>query len=107
MVTLNSHSIIKEAGVKQANNVLKNFDIEVIGCNHNRQFAVMNEYATLKVLKHGKIIHEAGTGEDLIRKLGEILPDADLQQRRMSITEDYGRNVLEVQFDAPTHGRVK
>ena len=105
MVTLNSHSITRKAGVKQANHVLKDYDIELIGCNLNRQLAVMNEYATLKLLKHGKLIHEAGTGEDLIRKLGEILPDADLQQRRMSITEDYGRNVLEVQFDAPVHGR--
>ncbi|QDU34021.1 hypothetical protein KS4_20820 [Poriferisphaera corsica] len=98
MVTLNSRSVTSRSGVDIANKVLRDYGIELVTSQMNRQLAVMNEFATLRVMHDGEMVCEAGTGEAVIEKLGELLPNADLRKRRVLVTEDYGREVLEVIF---------
>ncbi|QQE12073.1 hypothetical protein JD969_00950 [Planctomycetota bacterium] len=98
MVTINSQTVSSRGGVKVANEALRDYGIELVTSQMNRQVAVLNEFATLQVLHDGEIVFEAGNSDEVIAKLSELLPNAGLRHRRMSVSEDYGRDVLEVVF---------
>ncbi|WP_432796993.1 hypothetical protein [Poriferisphaera sp. WC338] len=99
MQTLDSRALKSRHGVEDANRVLKPFDIELVCSDRNRQFAILNEYATLRVLRHGEAVFETGICEDLIEKLAEMLPESKVEHRRVSVSEDYGRDILELSVD--------
>ena len=99
MITINSRAIKSRQGVQAANEQLRPFDIELVCSDRNRQLAILNEYATLRVMRHGQMVFESGVSEELIEKLADLLPEAHVEHRRVTISEDYGKDILEVQVD--------